>query len=345
MGGATFSFYSSLVSDDVAFGATRVDGGGNVTGEALKDATYDGSLGNAGANVGSKVYTDGAGAYSTSNSGEFTTEVTPSQTLQGIDFGASAGIEIGAYESVLVDGSGFTVTTSSDDAATSTGDNNADYLIDLEDGSGLSLREALHWAKITGSGTDAISFDGVTTVNLSSTLIVDSSVTINVNGDTGVTLDRGLNTDANKGAAESVTGRVIAVDDADGASDIDVTFENITITGGYLSSAHGAGIRSVENLSLINCSVTDNAAEFSTGSYGIGIYQEGGSLSIKNSLITNNISGGNTDGGGIYAKSTDLTIINSSVSGNQAKLGGGLFINNSTYALINSACLEKTFLG
>lgn len=119
------------------------------------------------------------------------------------------------------------------------------------------------------------------------------------------------------------------------------------------SSEDGGGIFSSDTLILNNCELSENSASF----YGGGIYNQG-NLTIMNSSVKNNsavidgggiMNQGNTgsmvlnnttisgntaaQGGGIFNNINPLTINNSTISGNMAANGGGLAINSGMVAL------------
>ncbi len=116
----------------------------------------------------------------------------------------------------------------------------------------------------------------------------------------------------------------------------------LTGGGGIYNNADDGGSAT---LSLTNSTVENNTAAFNGfptgGGAGGGIFNAFGTLTIGNSVVTNNLAGvpdpfAFGDGGGILNDGV-LTIINSTISNNQAYMGGGgiesigtLIINNST---------------
>ena len=99
-----------------------------------------------------------------------------------------------------------------------------------------------------------------------------------------------------------------------------VEISGLTITGG-VSPDHGAGIYSLENLTLVQSVVTGNASRFSGG----GLSNDGrGTMQITASTISGNFS---QWGGGIYNNvGGTLNVTRSTISGNTASLhGGGLY--------------------
>lgn len=89
------------------------------------------------------------------------------------------------------------------------------------------------------------------------------------------------------------------------------------------SALYGAGIYSGGDLTIKDSEVSDNDADYSGG--GINSY---GNLTINNSVIANNEAG--DDGGGIYHYGDQyydvtLTVVDSTIQGNSAKSGGGIY--------------------
>jgi hypothetical protein len=86
------------------------------------------------------------------------------------------------------------------------------------------------------------------------------------------------------------------------------------------------------SLTVANSIISDNSAG--------GIYNNGGSVMILNSTLSGNSVGQGYDGGGISSGSFkspgDVTIINSTISGNSAQAGGGIASYFSSVTIINS---------
>jgi len=253
---------------------------------------------------------------------------TPRYDQRGLPFsrGDGGGIDIGAYElqtlNLVVD-----TATDESDGDFSTGE--------------LSLREAIDLANLN-PGSDTITFNSLfnsqQTIALASQLpTITDDLTITGPGQTLLTIDAG----AGHGY------RIFNVDDGDSQSEIDVKLSGLTLTGGRTADGtaggngeNGGAIRSRENLTVENSTITGNA----TGNGGDGDYSGGlggrgggiysaGTLTVTGSTISGNATGngGNAnfnfspadggDGGGIYSIGT-LTVSGSTISSNATGDGG-----------------------
>ncbi|MFN8531383.1 MAG: choice-of-anchor Q domain-containing protein [Anaerolineae bacterium] len=168
------------------------------------------------------------------------------------------------------------------------------------------------------------------TITLVSGCTYAISATQTINADSAHTLT--INTTAS--AAATIQGnntfRMFSV--SSGAS---VNFVNLTITGGYVSSAsiYGGGILNNGTLTLTNSTVSSSAAVL-----GGGIYN-GGTLTLTNSTVIGNradLVGGGIENGGM------LTLTNSTVFGNHADFDAGGIYNVGTLALTNSTASGNT---
>lgn len=94
-----------------------------------------------------------------------------------------------------------------------------------------------------------------------------------------------------------------------------------TISGN--SNVSGAGVNVAGSLTLTDCIVSDNTSTDRGG----GISVSYGQATVINTTITGNVSGlsGSGLGGGIWARAP-LTIARSTISGNTADFGGGIYI-------------------
>ncbi len=198
-----------------------------------------------------------------------------------------------------------------------------------------SLRDALEFANanpdpniITFVTTDGF-FTGdpaKSTINLMSGLNVDGPVTIN--GILG----------ANKAVVSG--GGLYRVFNTLGApTGTQIDFNDLTITGGNAPAGQiGGGILVVDEIVTLNRSiVTGNSVSNGGGFYGAGggiaLNNAYGSVTLNNSVVSNNNS--QDVGGGIFLGASALFTINgSTISGNIATAsGGGIFANGGTPTL------------
>lgn len=93
----------------------------------------------------------------------------------------------------------------------------------------------------------------------------------------------------------------------------------------------GGGICAVgkkTDVTLDGVTVTGNKATFSKKGTGAGIEAQGGTLTVKDSTISNNEAQGN--GGGIFsAEGNELTVSGSTIQGNKADNGGGIHMGEA----------------
>ena len=93
----------------------------------------------------------------------------------------------------------------------------------------------------------------------------------------------------------------------------------------------GGGICAVgkkSDVTLDGVTVTDNKATYSKKGTGAGIEAQGGSLTVKDSTISNNEAQGN--GGGIFsAEGNVLDVSGSTIQGNKADNGGGIHMGEA----------------
>jgi hypothetical protein len=190
-----------------------------------------------------------------------------------------------------------------------------------------SLRQALINANAF-AGTDNITFNlptGSQTINLTGALpdINGDLTIINTTGANNLTVRRDTGGDY----------RIFTVNDG-----VNATFDGLTITNGsgkseskYEGLILGGGIfNDGGTLTVTNSIISGNSAEF-----GGGIFNDGGTLTVTNNTISRNSA--QQDGGGIYNYIGTLTVTNSTISANSAQQdGGGIFNNDSTLTVTNS---------
>lgn len=198
-----------------------------------------------------------------------------------------------------------------------------------------TLRQALFDANATAVA-DTIAFQGGLTGTITLTageLSVVQPVNIVGPGADQLTIDASGN-DSSPGLSDGSGTRVLNVDNGDIDDVISVELSGLTLTGGDVSG-DGGGIRSRENLSISESTISGNSAVGSSAKGG-GIANYGGELNIDASAISNNSAIGSlADGGGIHLATRvfgqqPTSITNSTISNNMAThSGGGVFSSNN----------------
>lgn len=120
----------------------------------------------------------------------------------------------------------------------------------------------------------------------------------------------------------------------------DLTLENLSVQNfGQSSGFSGGAIRVAGSLTMNNVEIADSSADF-----GGGVWVQGGSAVIRNSLIRGNgalIQGG---GVGLSANST-VAIFDSTITDNTSEFGGGIALAaapDSSLSLYNTTITENT---
>jgi large repetitive protein len=117
-----------------------------------------------------------------------------------------------------------------------------------------------------------------------------------------------------------------------------ITVSNSTINGNT-AGYDGGGIFGEAGSAIIVADSVLNVNSAMRYGGGIGTAHQQSMLSITNSMISNNMAG---DGGGIYGSGSEMTVMNSTISGNWCRtpgwadgLGGGIFSKNTQCTLTN----------
>jgi len=122
--------------------------------------------------------------------------------------------------------------------------------------------------------------------------------------------------------------------------------KNLTVEGGALTTASGAGIATAGRLTLNHVTVTDNTISGDPGhgtEYdGIGIDCAAGSVSLTDSTLSYNTFGDGVNiinGGGLYTHSdcTAVSLTRTTVTHNDADYGGGVYL---TEGIANAITLK-----
>jgi len=142
--------------------------------------------------------------------------------------------------------------------------------------------------------------------------------------------------------------RFFTIDDGDGANDIEVAISGLRLQNNSNTTDVGGSIKSVENLTLqqvtfISNSTFDDGINPGAVFNGGALYQRYGSLTLDNVTLTGNSTNGvDADGGAVYVRDADLTVLNNTtISGNSTTQtqgsGGGLYIRGGTLNMSDSS--------
>ena len=236
-----------------------------------------------------------------------------------------------------------------------------------DDGTGTT-EGSLSWA-ITQSNTsteanDTIEFnlDSGSTVTISAALPIITDA-VSIDGD-----DDGTDVTIQVQDQETSQYRIFRIN----ASENNITIQNMTIKGGipdeenYCSKSCGGSVY-IENgtVNLANCTISGSKAAFGggVGIYGSatvmisqsiiknnqanyimggggGISNDGGNLTLENTIVENNSSG--YQSGGIYNEGGTLTLENTTVEGNDSHFAGGITIFGGSANISNTTISGNT---
>ncbi len=111
-----------------------------------------------------------------------------------------------------------------------------------------------------------------------------------------------------------------------------LTITNSTLSGNSAPDGSGGGISNAYGTTDITDSTLSNNSAYYDGG---GIFNYG-SLTIKNSTLSSNTSSNGSGGGVFHTDRNDMSVSNSTFSGNIALTGGGIYNDDATVTLINS---------
>jgi hypothetical protein len=174
-----------------------------------------------------------------------------------------------------------------------------------------------------GSGDDTLLLTASSTMTL-------NAVNNNTDGPNGLPVVSSTITIAGQGSTVQRDGsgpsfRLLNVGSAG-----NLTIQDLTMQGGYLSNHRGGGIFNRGGLTLTNCVLTNNYS----GRDG-GALSNLGSLTIANSTLSGNSA--NDEGGALFNSYGSVTITDSTIAGNSAYYGGGMVINYGIFTIANTS--------
>lgn len=118
--------------------------------------------------------------------------------------------------------------------------------------------------------------------------------------------------------------------------------EQSTVTGNMadinIGDAGGGLYLSADSAEISDSTISDNSAKI-----GGGIYQHGGDTLISHTTISDNAAV--PDGGGVYHAFGTMILVQSTISDNRAARGGGLFNFNTGYASTDLILVNSTVSG
>lgn len=189
-----------------------------------------------------------------------------------------------------------------------------------------SLRAAIDKANMTAGVADEINFMGVTQPIMLTSGELIIEDSLTIQG-MGIIIS---------GNNQS---RIFDIDDLNDNTTLTVVIDGLTIQDG--SEFEGGGIFNAEKTTLIDSTIRQNVSINDNGDQGVGggiINDALGTLTIQNSTISGNSA---LSGGGIY-NSGQLTILNSTLSGNRGTEKGGGIYNYGSATIINNTIADNS---
>ena len=217
-------------------------------------------------------------------------------------------------ENIIIDANGINRVFNIDDG-------NEDTQIDV----------ALNGLAITGSSRGEFDFDGTSTLLNSGGGILNSE-NLEVNN-----TDIYNNEVFYSGAGISSSGTLTVNNSA--------IYSNVVRNDANSISAAGGGISSSGTLTVNNSAIYSNSVSVGdAGATGGGIANAGTATINQSTINDNGVGGRGNNGGGIENREGDLTITNSTISGNGSNLAGGIF-NNAGEVTVTSTIIANVISG
>ncbi|MCA9103160.1 MAG: tandem-95 repeat protein, partial [Planctomycetales bacterium] len=300
------------------------------------------------------------------NAGDSMIAMPPMFDQRGAGFDRVSGgrIDIGAFEVQFVES--LLVTTAADEN---------DGTSDPSVGAGTSLREALAYAN-AHPGADTITFDTAgafatpQTIALGNSLTINGDATIDGPGADQLVLDgfvqhgfRFMTVLYVSGGSVTINGLSITGGNQGIDNSGTLTLNQSAVYGNESRDVSGGGIENSGTLTLNQSTVYGNSSPRGGGGLisggvltlnqstvhdnsagvGGGVWN-GGTLTLNQSTVSNNTS--RIGAGGIYNQGAFAVVvanvINSTLSGNSAPVGGGIFNQSAVMNVVNSTLADNT---
>jgi hypothetical protein len=200
-----------------------------------------------------------------------------------------------------------------------------------------------------GSGADVLELPVEATLNITATVSIESEVTINGNNSRIKPTNPGAYTTIRVyyGGNLNLNDAIVSDGNATIGGGISVFNSSLNLNRSTVENNVGGGVTFIGSSGTVNEStITNNTSSPGYAYYGAGIAVSSSNVVISNSTISNNENTAtNVGGGGVWATNyrsapLDLSIVNSTISGNLANnRGAGIshadYGNGSTISLTN----------
>lgn len=292
-------------------------------------------------------------AINASNANPLDDSITFDASLSGSTITLTGGF-ITISDDVTIAGPGFDDLTISGDAASRhfvVNDSNASSVINVTL-SGLTLTNGMTTANggaITNDENltldnmkivnNSSANDGGAIINRNTLTIVSTIISNNTAGDSGGAIDNdGTTTVTISGSSikNNTAGGAAGAIDNDANGSLTITFTSIS---GNTAGSHGGAIDNGGTLSISNAALNDNVSTDPVNGFGGAIQnQAGATLTLTNATLSNN--SGVSSGGAIENNGT-TTITNSTLDGNTATDSGGAIDNFGGVLTITGSTLSN----
>lgn len=181
-----------------------------------------------------------------------------------------------------------------------------------------------------GSGADEIILPNNATINTSYSAVINSEITITGNNSRINLEPSAVVFYVHDQGSLTMNDTIVSGGYSPAGAGVTVYNANLNLNRCTVENNEGGGIGVNRGTATINQSIISGNVSFpSFNFYGAGINIVSSTVSISDSTISNNKNtSGFSGGGGIYATNyfgpVDLTVVNSTISGNVANKGGGI---------------------